>query len=316
MSLKTVRALRVPEDCIPTMEQIHKVGCQYEARECQHQEEKHWGFKRFEHKADSHEAFVTPLHNGRWLHLLIGMHKRLLPGAVVKQKTKERAQQLGKARGEELSKKEVRELKEEVRVELLAKSHQKETVHNVIFDLKEHQLWIDATSDALETDIMRLIRRGFGSMPVTPALTDSGLPTLFAAWIAGNADMPGNIRIGDKAKAIDPDEPKATITLTHEELMSPDIQKVLETRMLKQLGLASDYVQVVMTDTATLKSVKVVVDTQDAEADPDHMMTLWCMEMRGFLDDLESELAPDPDVAEPTSQDSAPSPEIEETTQE
>ncbi|KXS55582.1 MAG: Recombination associated protein [Marinobacter sp. T13-3] len=305
MALKTIRALRVPKESIPSVGDLAKVARQYEARECKAQEEKHWGFRRFEGRGNSDEAFVIPLHNSRWRYFEIALNKRILPGPVVKKETEKRAKKLGQARGEALSNKEKRELKEEVKIDLLAKSFQREHIYPAIFDVKEQQLWLDATSDSIQTDILRLIRRGLGSLPVTPVLADNQLPSRFAAWIAGNDDLPGVLRIGGSAKAIDPDEPKATVTLSHEELMNPDIQRVLESRMIKQLALENDHMTAVLTDAAVLKSVKVTVDMDDAEADPDHMKTLFCMEVREFLNDLESEIGAD---GEPESLGESPEP--------
>lgn len=296
MALKTLKALNIPAEALPSIHAIEGVAKKYEARECQHQEEKHWGFCRFDHKSDSHEAFVTPLHNGRWAHFQIALNKRILPPDVVKQAVKKRAAELQKRTGEELSKKELRDLKDEVRIELLGKAFSKETIYNAILDYQANQLWLESTSGALTDNLLKLLRRSLGSLPVTPAIPEPPLPNLFAAWFSGNMPLPGDIRIGNSAKAIDPDEPKASVTLSHEELADEDIQKLLNTRMLVKLGLENDYVQSTIDDTGTLKSIKLSINTEDSDADPDHMTTLWCMEMSKFLSDLLSGMATEADA--------------------
>lgn len=293
MSLKTLCVYQIPAEAIPEPREITRAGREYKARECKHQETKFWGYKPFENKRGTDEEFVTPLHNGRWLYLRISLFKRILPSAVINQETERKAKKLEKQRNEPLTKKEKRELKEEVRVQLLQKAFQREVVYQVILDRENEQLWMDATSESLENDILRLLRRSLGNMPVVPLFETANLPTLFAGWVAGSLDLPKGLRIGDKAKAIDPDDPQATVTLSHEALLEPDIQTVLESRMLKLLGLENDHVACALTDEGQLKSVVINVNTEDDEADPDHMLTLWCMEMTRFIDALASVIGSD-----------------------
>lgn len=302
MTLKTLCAFHIKSDAIPAQDKINRVGAQQAARECQFQETKNWGYKQFERKVGTAEEYVTPLHSGRWLHLRLSLYKRLLPSAVVNQKTEQRAQELAVHRNEPLTAKEKRELKEEIRLQLLEKAFQKETVYQILIDKQTSQLWMDAPSSSLQDEILRFLRRSFGSMPVTPLLETNNLPTHFASWIAGSAELPKGLRIGDSAKAIDPDDPKATITLSHEALLEPDIQNVLETRIIKQVGLESEHVQAIINDDGLLKSIKMAVNTEDDEADPEHMLTLWCLEMAQFIEAVAREVG---QTAPPTDHDNS-----------
>ncbi|WP_273209048.1 recombination-associated protein RdgC [Marinobacter subterrani] len=286
MSLKTLCAFRIAIDAIPSVSQINKAGREYESRECQFRETKAWGYKAFEKNRGTDEEFVQPLHNYRWLYLQIALWKRILPSAVVKQEANRKIRALEKERGEPLSKKEKREYQQEVHDQLLQKAFQKETVYQVIFDQETGQVWMDAPSESLQNDIIRLLRRSLNSLPVTPVFETGNLPSLFDAWVAGKLDLPKGISVGDKAKAIDPDDPQATVTLSHEDLHDPDIKNVLGSRMLKLLGLESEHLGCTLTDSGTLKSIVVSVDTEDGDADPNHMLTLWCMEMTRFIEQL------------------------------
>jgi recombination associated protein RdgC len=288
MTFKTLFALNVAK--VPTIDQINDIGREYPTRECKYQEEKHWGFKPFEGKAGTSEEYVTPLNNGRWLHLQISLFKPMLPAAVVRRHVDARIKELTEERGEAPGSKEKREIKEQVRQSLLPKAFQTESVYQVVFDKNTKQLWLEVTSEALQTDILRLLRRCLGSVSVTPLFDSSNLPSKFAAWVAGTSDLPSGFRVGDSAKAIDPNDPKATITLSHEALMEPDIQTVLETRMLKQLGLESANISAVINDQSFLKSIKLSVDTSDADADRDHMMTLWATEISELLAALSADI--------------------------
>lgn len=323
MTLKTLSVFRIAGSEIPEQDHINRVGAQYASRECQYQEIKHWGFKAFHGKQGTPEEYVTPLHNGRWLYLTLSLHKRLLPAAVVTQKTEQRARELAERTGEPLTAKETRELKEEVRLELLSKAFQKETVYQVLFDREAEQVWMDATSSSLQDDILRLLRRGLGGLPVTPALDTNNLPTHFAGWIAGTRPLPDTLRVGDSAKAIDPDDPKATITLSHEALLEPDIQSVLETRMIKQVGIESSHMQAIINDEGLLKSVKLNVEAEDSDADAAHLLTFWCLEVSQFLRALLNEVGAQSDegrtgtarletsTPEPATQgDAHPTPEL------
>jgi len=209
MALKTLFAMSVAE--VPSASQITRVGREYPVRKCKFQEEKFWGFKSFDGKEGTDEEFATPLYNGRWIHLQIANFKPIIPGPVVRRHVAEKIKEFTKQHGEEPGSKEKREIKEQVRDNLRQQAFQKETIHQVIFDSKTNQVWLEATSETVQTEILRVLRRGLGSLPAVPVLEVANLPSIFAGWIAGERDLPEGFHVGDSAKAIDPDDPKATI---------------------------------------------------------------------------------------------------------
>lgn len=286
MAFKALASFQIPKDAIPSQELLNKAGGEYTARECKGGETKYWGYKQFESKKGTAEEFVTPLYNDRWLYFRLSLYKPILPDAVVKQKTEIRASEIAEQTGVPLTAKEKRELKEEMKVTLLSKALQKETVYQVIFDREKGQLWVDATSSAVQDEIIRLLRRSLGSIPATPLFETNNLPDHFISWITGASELPEGVRLGDSAKAIDPHDTKATVTLAHEELLEPDLKSVLETRMIKHVGLETPNITAIINDEGLLKSIKLAIETEDGDADPDHMLAVWCMEIDQMLTSL------------------------------
>jgi len=283
---KQLRPYQLKPESVPSLDELRKVAQKYPARECEFQETQHLGFKPFEGRENSDEAFVLNLDSGRLQFFELLRMKRIVPADAVKRETRKRVRALNERQSEPLTKKEIRTVKDEIYLERLGKALQKETAFPVVIDTDTQQMWIGAASDGACSDIIKLIRRT--GINIEPEILWVGLDltTWMAAWMTGQASPPDGFSIGGQVKAVDPMEIKATVSIAHEELSQPDLAAVIERRTVVELELASESVSFNLTHDNSLKSIKIH-GTPEAEDDLVHRYTLWALELKQCLSSID-----------------------------
>lgn len=279
---KQLRPYQLKPETAPSLSDLRKVGKKYPARECEFQETQHLGFKPFEGREKTDEEFILSLNNGRLSYFEMLRLKRIVPADAVKRETRKRARAYEERNKEPLNKKDLKNLKEEVYLELLSKALQKETIIPVIIDTQADQMWIGAASDGACDDVIKLLRRSGLSVDAEILWVGVDLTVWMDAWITGKKSPPDGFVIGSRVKAVDPMEIKATVTIAHEELAQPDLSAVLEKRTVVALELTSESVSFNLTHDCSLKSIKFHI-APEVEDDLIHRYTFLALELQQCL---------------------------------
>jgi recombination associated protein RdgC len=119
---------------------------------------------------------------GQWLMKLV-VEQRVLPSAVVKRRTDERAAQIEKATGRKPGKKQAKELKEEVVLELLPQAFTKQAAIKVWLNPKDRLLMIDASSPAKADDVVTHLVKAIDGIALTPLNTAQSPAAAMSEWL-------------------------------------------------------------------------------------------------------------------------------------
>ena len=122
--------------------------------------------------------------NGHWL-LCLQAEKRLLPAAVVNAQVRERANVLTESQGYAPGRKQLRELRERVTAELLAKSHAVPSTTIVWIDPKAGWFCVDAGTAGKADAVIEHLRFCLDDFPLKPLHTALSAQAAMADWLAG-----------------------------------------------------------------------------------------------------------------------------------
>lgn len=202
--------------------------------------------------------------NGQHL-IALGVYQKILPGAVIKQETQERAKELEQVQGFPVGRKQMRDLKDKVTVELRAKAFTRKRVTRAWIDPTLRWLVVEAAGASRAEEVVETLRDSLGSLAVTFLETEHSPQQGMAAWVrVGEAPLRFTIDTDLELQAAD--ESKSTVRYARHSLEGKDILAHISTgKAVTKLGLTwNDRVTFVLTNKLEVKRVKFLSITKDA----------------------------------------------------
>ncbi|CAG4884606.1 Recombination-associated protein RdgC [Georgfuchsia toluolica] len=142
-----------------------------------------------------HEDFVHAV-NGQWL-VALGVEQKLLPATVIRQETQERAAVIEAEQERTLGRKERRELRDRVALELLPKAFTRRRTTWGWIDPVSGWLVIDAGSDARAEEFLEVFLPLVGEVQLRPLQTRLSPMAAMTEWLASD-DAPVGFTIDDE----------------------------------------------------------------------------------------------------------------------
>lgn len=206
------------------------------------------------------------LHTTNGQHLIaLGMYQKVLPAAVIKEEVKERSKQLEQEQGFPVGRKQLRELKEKVTVELRAQAFVRKIVTRAWIDPANGWLVVEASGASRAEKVVETLRDTLGTLPVTLVDTEHSPQQAMAAWICmGEAPLRFTLDTDLELQAAD--ESKSTVRYARHALDGKDIHAHISTgKAVTKLGLTwSDRVTFVLNNKLEVKRVKFLNIGKDA----------------------------------------------------
>ncbi len=144
----------------------------------------------------------------QWLMKLV-IEQRVLPSAVVRRRVEERALQMEQATGRKPGKKQAKELKDEIVLELLPQAFTKQAAIKVWLNPKERLLMIDASSPAKADEVVTQLVRALDGLTLTPLHTVQSPAAAMSEWLttgeppAGfGVDRECELKSGDETRSL------------------------------------------------------------------------------------------------------------------
>jgi recombination associated protein RdgC len=169
---------------------------------------------------------------------------RILPTAAVNEALEERVAEFSARVDRPPSRKEKRDLKDEVHAELLPRALTKSERSWGMYLRGEHVLAIDTASEAQAERFLDQLRSAFGSLPVTPVEFAEPVSRLLTATFLGTG--PTAFQPGRECRMLDPAAGRASVTWLDIDLADPGVQRHVRE------GLKLDRLAVSFEDSATL----------------------------------------------------------------
>lgn len=192
-------------------------------------------------------------------HLLIalGIEQKLLPGAVVRQAAEERAAQIEQVKGYKPGRKMMREIKEQVTVELLPRAFVRRRSVHAWIDPVGGWLVVDSGTPAKAEELVEMLRNSLGGELAVSFLEPSQSPSsLLTAWLAGG-DAPNRFALGDECELCGTDETKPTVRYVRHGLEGNDVRRhISEGKFATRLALTwNDKISLVLTEKLQVKKL-------------------------------------------------------------
>lgn len=192
---------------------------------------------------------------GQWLMQLL-IEQRVLPSAVVKRHTEERAAELEQATGRKPGKRQLKELKEEAVLELLPRAFTKQASVKVWLDPVQRLVMVDAASAAKADAVVTHLVRALDGLALAPLHTVQSSAAAMSEWLT-TGEPPAAFSVDRECQLKSADEMKSVVRYARHALDIEEVrQHIAGGKLPTQLALTwRGRVSLLLTDTMQLKKL-------------------------------------------------------------
>lgn len=249
-------------------------------------------------------AFAGPaqrfVHTVQRQHLIaLAVDQKLLPGSVIRQFTQERAAALAEEQGHPVGRRQMREVKESVTQELLARALTKRSITRAWIDPEHGRFIVDAASMPRAEEVVVAMRDALGSFAVQYLETEASPALSMNSWLM-QGEAPSVFTLDQDLELQAADRTKASVRYAHHVLEGKDITAHLASgKYATRLGLTwRDRIAFLITEKLQIKRVQFLDIDKDKPEDAgrdateqfDIDFSLMSGELAQLLGDLEQAL--------------------------
>ncbi len=230
---------------------------------------------------------------GHWL-LCLCQEQKLLPASVINQVSQERAAEIEEREGYRPGRKQMRELKERVRDELLPRAFSRRNSIYVWIDLQGGWLVVD-TSNATKADsVLEQLRKCVTDLPLRLLKTQQSAAGAMRQWLELD-EAPAGFTVDQDCELRSEVEEKATVRYAHHPLDTDEVKKhISEGKWPTRLAMTwDDRVSLVLTERMEVKKLTFLdvvkeqaLDAESAEEQFNTDFSLMALELSRLLPDL------------------------------
>ncbi|EFE23778.1 putative recombination associated protein [Edwardsiella tarda ATCC 23685] len=233
--------------------------------------------------------------NGQIL-LCARKEEKILPAPVLKQALQAKIERLEAEQHRKLKKTEKDALKDEVLHSLLPRAFSRFNQTWLWIDTLNQRIMLDAASAKRAEDVLALLRKSLGSLPVVPLTLEDPIELTLTEWVR-SGNTPAGFSLQDEAELKAILEEGGVIRCKQQELVSDEIAVHIEAgKLVTKLALDwRERVQLVLADDGALKRLKFAdtlrdqnedIDRDDHAARFDADFTLMSGELAILIDEL------------------------------
>jgi recombination associated protein RdgC len=162
----------------------------------------------------------------QWI-LKLMIETRAVPAPVVNRRAQERALQIEAATGRKPGKKEIRDIKDDLRLELLPMAFTKQSSVLIWFNREDQYVVIDASSQARADDVVTLLVQMLPGLALTLINTKMAPSAAMADWLV-TQEPPAGFSVDRECELKAPDESKAVVRYTRHRLDTDEVKQHIE----------------------------------------------------------------------------------------
>ncbi|MGO3843474.1 MAG: recombination-associated protein RdgC [Alcaligenes pakistanensis] len=247
-------------------------------------------------------GWVPPRDGGELVHEVNGQYlicmraeKKLLPSAVVNQTAREKASEIEEQQGYKPGRKQMKEIKEQIIIDLMPRSHAVQRDTMVWIDTRNHWFVIDTAATAKSDEVLGLLAKSVEPFPVLPLYTEWSPAGAMTAWLVDQEDLT-NFTVDQDTELRSTGDSGAAVRYVKQSADIDEVRKHVEAgKQCTRLAMTwADRISFVLTDALDVKRVApldILTEKQDVSATNDDEifdadMTLMTSELSGLLVDL------------------------------
>lgn len=207
-----------------------------------------------EPRGEAHGPLVESV--GGQLILKLKIETKAVPGAVLTRKAKERTAHIEATTGRKPGKKETREIKDDIKLELMPMAFTKEAAILVWIDLDTKLLVIDAGSQAKADEVVTMLVKCLDGLAVTLLNTQMSPTAAMSDWLI-TQEPPAGFSVDRECELKAADESKAVVRYARHPLDTEEVKQYVQSGKLPtRLALTWDSrVSFVLTEALQLKKL-------------------------------------------------------------
>lgn len=244
---------RIAPQWSATLDQVEQALAKAPFAECGATQEKSAGW--IPPRGEAHGALAEAV-SGQWM-LRFMAETKVLPGGALARKVKEKAARIEQETGRKPGKKETRELKDEVRLDLLPMALTKQTSMWVWIDPASRLLVLDCPSQGRADEVVTLLVEALPGLSVSLIETKTSPQAAMAHWLK-EQEPPVGFTVDRECELKSADECKAVVRYARHPLDIEEVQAHIDAGKLPtRLALTwDDRVSFVLTRDLQLRKVQ------------------------------------------------------------
>lgn len=182
---------------------------------------------------------------------------KLLPSGVINEELEEKIQELEAAQDRKISRKEKKDLKEEIIFSLLPRAFVRSTLQFAYISIKEQLLIVNAASEKRADELVSNLRNALGTLPVAPLICQQQPLGAMTHWV-NSGNLSDGLTLGGECELRSDNDISQVIRCKNQDLTSTEILSHLKTGMhVSRLALCWDErIEFVLDEKLVIKRVR------------------------------------------------------------